>query len=90
MRFKHAYTSRENYYALGVEEESGTKYISIPLSLPRVDYEEYYTLTDSQYADFMANPADAVNFADECRDGLHFQALFYTPAEKRGTPWSRT
>ena len=41
MKFKENYFSKEKYFSVGVEEESGKYYVSIPVSNSKADYEEY-------------------------------------------------
>ena len=45
MRFIDTKVSKEGRYSLGIEQESGEHYISIPVANPYVDYEEYYRLS---------------------------------------------
>jgi hypothetical protein len=80
------YSSRENRYSLGVDELSGRRYASVPVTIGVVDYEEYYELTDEQYARFLADPVAALAFIDECRRHEHDELLLQKPGWNRGTP----
>jgi hypothetical protein len=80
------FTSRENLYSLGVDELSGRHYASLPVTIGVVDYEEYYELTDDEYARFMADPASAAAFIEECREHQHDELLMQKPGWNRGTP----
>ncbi|WP_197675161.1 hypothetical protein [Microterricola viridarii] len=51
-----------------------------------VDYEEYFELTASQYAQMLADPATAVTFIEECRRREHDDLLMQQPGWNRGTP----
>ena len=85
MEFIDAFFSREDRYALGTEEESGSRYLSIPVSTGPVDYEEYYELTDEQYERFLADSVAAVEFAVSCRLRLRDELLLVQPGWNRGT-----
>lgn len=86
MRFVDSLLDREHRYSLGVEEESATPYLSIPVSSSLADYEEYYALSDAEYATFGAEPARARAFADGCRRREHDDRLILKPGWNRGTP----
>lgn len=86
MKTVHAYVSREHYFALGQEQDSGKLYLSIPVTTGVVDYEEYYEIDQARYDAFMADPDSAVPFADECRARLHDDLLIQKPGWNRGTP----
>lgn len=86
MKFRDEFFSREDRYSLGVEEESGKYYASLPVSNGVVDYEEYYELSAEEYARFLADPAAAVAFITECRERQHDDRLLQKPGWNRGTP----
>lgn len=83
---KDVFFSRENRYSIGVEEESGRGYLSIPVSNGVVDYEEFYALDPAQYDAFLADEAAAVAFADRCRAHEHDDLLLQQPGWNRGIP----
>jgi hypothetical protein len=80
------YFSRENLYSLGIDELSGRHYASLPVTIGVVDYEEYYELTDDEYARFMADPVSATTFIEECRHHEHDELLLQKPGSNRGKP----
>jgi hypothetical protein len=80
------YTSTENLYSLGIDELSGLHYASLPVTIGVVDYEEYYELSDDEYARFMADPVSAAAFIEECREHKHDELLMQKPGWNRGTP----
>ena len=80
------FTSREHLYSLGVDELSGRHYASLPVTIGVADYEEYYQLTDEEYAHFMADPASAAAFIEECREHQHDELLMQKPGWNRGKP----
>lgn len=80
------YFSRENHYSLGIDRDSGKRYASFPVSIGVADYEEYYELTSAQYASWLADPALALAFVEECRRHEHDDLLMQRPGRNRGTP----
>ena len=67
MRHHDTYFSKEHRYALGQDLDSGSFYASFPVAAQVIDYEEYYKLTDEQYAEFLADPVAALTFVTRCR-----------------------
>ena len=86
MKFKDTFFSREDRYSLGVEQDSGRNYVSIPVSNGLVDYEEYYTITPEQYETFLADKLAAVDFVESCRRREQDALLMQKPGTNRGTP----
>lgn len=87
MRFVDAFFDRVHRYSLGVEEESATGYLSIPVASDLADYEEYYALSDEEYAALRADPGAARVFAEQCRRREHDDRLILKPGWNRGHPW---
>ncbi|MUN08670.1 hypothetical protein [Agromyces luteolus] len=85
MRFVDSFVDRAERYSLGVEQDSGTAYLSIPVSSSLTDYEEYYALSDEEYASFGADPNAARAFAEECRRRAHDDRLVLKPGSNRGS-----
>jgi hypothetical protein len=86
MKPRDEYFSREHRYSLGTDEESATHFASLPVSNGIVDYEEYYKLSDAEYARFLEHPAEAIAFIEQCRLRLHDDLLMQKPGWNRGTP----
>lgn len=86
VKFEKAFVSRENRYSLGIETESGTPYLAIPVSNQLVDYMEYYRLSDDEYNRFQNDQALALEFANSCRDRQQDHRLFMQPGTDRGVP----
>jgi len=86
MKPRDEYFSREQRYSLGIDDDSGRRYVSIPVSNGVVDYEEYYELTDDQYSSLLADPAAAMEVADACRRHERDELLIQKPGTNRGTP----
>ncbi len=86
MKPRDEYFSRELKYSLGVETESGSHYVSFPVTNGIADYEEYYTLTAEQYALFLADADIAHAFVEEARRREHDDMLLQKPGWNRGIP----
>ncbi len=86
MKPRDEFFSREDRYSLGIDEDSGRHFASLPVSTGAVDYEEYYELSDTDYARLLADPAQAVAFIEECRRHEHDDLLMQKPGWNRGTP----
>ncbi|WP_344737295.1 hypothetical protein [Microbacterium awajiense] len=87
MRFVSSFVDREAGYALGVEQESATAYLSIPVSNTLTDYEEYYALTEAEYDALLADAGLARAFAESCRRREQDERLILKPGTDRGEPW---
>ncbi|MFD1811770.1 hypothetical protein [Rhodococcus gannanensis] len=85
MKFADTYVSREHRFSIGVEEDSGRKFVSIPVSSRAVDY-EYYEIGEVEYGRFVRNPLDALDFVTECRRRINDDRLIIKPGWNRGTP----
>jgi hypothetical protein len=85
-RFRDTFTDRTARYSLGIDDRTGNPYLSIPVTIRVVDYEEYYTLSVAEYEHFLGVPADAASFADACRRHERDDRLVLQPGWNRGTP----
>jgi hypothetical protein len=86
MKFSDEFWSRDDGYSLGIEEESGRRYVSFPVSNGVVDYEEYYELSAERYEQFRADPTGASAFVEESRRREHDELLLLKPGWNRGSP----
>jgi hypothetical protein len=86
MRFTDVWFGRTLRFAIGVEEESGRYYLSIPVANRMVDYQEYYEIDRATYQHFRTDPDAASVFADRCRNREVDDLLFHDPGRDRGTP----
>jgi hypothetical protein len=68
MAYRDTFFSRADRYSIGVEDETGKHYVSIPVSNGVFDYEEYYELTVEEYVSFVENAGLAIAFAQSCRN----------------------
>lgn len=69
MRFNDTFISRTERFSLGVEQDSGRHYVSIPVSLGQVDYEAFYTLSAQEYQLFLSNAEACARFLARCQAG---------------------
>jgi hypothetical protein len=86
MRFVDSFFDKAARYSLGIDQESATSYLSIPVASSLTDYEEYYALSDAEAAQFGLDPEAARAFAESCRRRDHDDRLILTPGWNRGTP----
>ena len=63
MKFKDVVVNREEKSSVGVEEDSGKHYVSIPVSNGMVDYEEYYEIDQPTFERYRTDPTSALEFA---------------------------
>jgi hypothetical protein len=80
------YISEENRYGLGVDTDSGKHFLAIPVTIGVADYNEYYEVTNGEFARYLADPAAALTFAEECRLREHDELLIVKPGWNRGIP----
>jgi len=86
VRFNDVLVSREDRYSIGTELDSGSHYVSIPVSNGVVDYEEYYAISPEQSEAFLADRTAAIEFVEACRRHQHDDRLILKPGTNRGTP----
>ena len=86
MAYVDTFFSRADRYSIGIEDESGKRYLSIPVSNGVFDYEEYYELTAEQYETFLTDSQSANDFAASCRSHERDELLIEKPGWNRGTP----
>lgn len=86
MKFKDEFVSREMRFSLGVEEESGRFYLSIPVANRLVDYEEYYEIDRTAFERYRTDPRSAEGFLERCRNREADELLILKPGSDRGVP----
>ena len=86
MKFKDIRFSQKNQFSIGIEENSGKYFLSIPVSNSYVDYEEYYELTEEQFTDFNKNMELALPFVKMCRNRQNDSLIMQKPGKNRGFP----
>jgi hypothetical protein len=85
MKFKDVAFSREKRFSLGIEEESGKYYVSIPVSNSLVDYEEYYEIDKEAFERYQADLLSALPFVERARRRELDDLLIVKPGKNRGT-----
>jgi hypothetical protein len=84
MKFTDIKTSREGRFSIGIEEQTGKFYVSIPVSNPYVDYEEYYEISQDAFKEFDSDMTKALRFAQECKERKNDHLLIQPPGKFRG------
>ncbi|BBH46030.1 DUF6966 domain-containing protein [Pseudomonas sp. KU43P] len=85
LKFNDTFTSREYRFSLGYEASSNRRYLSIPVSNGRVDYEEYYAIEDDRFEAWLREPSAAVPMVVRCRRREMDPALMMQPGADRGS-----
>lgn len=71
-------------FSIGIDQNSGQYYFSIPVSNRLVDYEEYYEVTELEYQNLVSDSALAIRFATDCRAHRLDARLMIQPGADRG------
>jgi hypothetical protein len=86
VKFKDLFFSKEKYFSVGIEEESGCYYLSIPVSNNFVDYEEYFRISAEEFNRYKDDLSQLDFIAEEARNRLRDNDLLIKPGTDRGTP----
>lgn len=84
MQFTDVAVYPRQRFSVGVEADSGRFYLSIPVSNPLVDYEEYYEIDRAQFDAYRSDPASAAGFLARCRNRDADDLLMIQPGRMRG------
>lgn len=84
-RFRDELFTRTGRFALGRDAETGQPYLSFPVSNRLVDYDEYYALTEAEYAAFRRDIRAADTFVRQARAHREDDRLIIQPGSDRGT-----
>ena len=84
MTFKDVAVSREERFSVGVDEDSGKHYVSIPVANGLVDYEEYYEIDQATFERYCADPGSGREFVARCRRREMDDRLIVKPGKDRG------
>jgi hypothetical protein len=84
MKFTDILVHKEERFSIGIEEQTGKYYISIPVANSLVDYEEYYAINKSEFDEFSASIAAAAEFVRQCRSRELDDRLIMKPGKDRG------
>jgi ketosteroid isomerase-like protein len=84
--FKAVHVDREDRWALLLDEPSGRTFVSIAVSNPYTDYEEYYEIDRATFDHFAAVPTEAREFVDRAKRRELDHLLLLPPGRLRGEP----
>lgn len=86
MNFTDVYINRPDRFSVGVEQETGKYYVSIPVRNDFVEYEEYYEISQERFEAFRRDAAAALAFVIACRNREQDACLMIKPGRLRGWP----
>ncbi|WP_062120473.1 hypothetical protein [Collimonas pratensis] len=84
MKFKDILVRKEERFSIGIEEQTGKYYLSIPVANNFVDYEEYYEINKDEFDAFSASVLTATEFVQQCRSREQDDRLIMKPGKDRG------
>ena len=84
MKFNDVIVYKDRRFSVGIEEESGKYYLSVPVSNSLVDYEEYYEITKDEFDQYKENVDAATEFAEQCRNRECDDRIMMKPGKDRG------
>lgn len=85
MKFIDLLVNREEMFSMGIEALSGQYYVSFPVSLGVVDYEEFYAIDRATFERFEQDLPAALEFVTRARKRELDQLLIMKPGKNRGT-----
>jgi len=69
---------------MGMEEQTGKHYLSIPVTNRLVDYEEYYEIDNAEFDKYKDDPDAAAEFVQQCRNRERDDRIMIKPGKDRG------
>lgn len=84
MRFRAILVNREHRYALEREARTDLPAFSIPVRNAVAEYDEYYRLSEPEFAELMSDPRAALTFATRCGRREMDDRLIVPPGTDRG------
>ena len=84
MRYRAVHVSHNPRYALERDVVTGEPVFSIPVSNGRVDYEEWYSIAEQEFEQFLADQELAKDFAFRCGRRELDERLILEPGSDRG------
>lgn len=84
--FTTVHVDRDSRWALELDEPTGRTFVSIPVSNPYADYEEYYEVDRPTFDRFAAEPAQAREFVEKAKSRELDHLLLLPPGRLRGEP----
>jgi hypothetical protein len=84
LKFNDVCVYKEKRFSIGIEEQSGKYYLSIPVSNSFVDYEEYYEINKDEFDLYKDNVDAAAEFVRQCRNRECDDQMMMKPGKDRG------
>lgn len=84
MTWKTVFADPVRRFALEIEEESGRRFVSIPVSNRMAEYTEWYEVDAPTFERFVADPASAHAFVGCCERRELDLLLLLPPGSDRG------
>ena len=84
MKFTDLKVNKVDRFSVGIEEDSGDYYVSIPVANSYVDYEEHYGISSDAFHEFCLDMAKALPFVQKCREQKNDHLLIQSPGKSRG------
>lgn len=75
---------KEERFSIGIEEQTGKYYLSIPVSNSTVDYEEYYEINKDEFNLYRSDIDAAMKFVKQCRNHESDDRIIIKPGKDRG------
>ena len=85
-RFNDTQVFREQRFSIGVDNQTNSHFLAIPVANQMVDYEEYYCLSVDQFALFSKDVVAGAAFAERCRVRANDTLIILPPGTDRGEP----
>ncbi|EKY4114222.1 TPA: hypothetical protein ACGW3M_001112 [Pseudomonas aeruginosa] len=85
MQFHDIRVSREYFFSIGQELDSGKYYVSFPVCNGLIDYEEYYEIDREAFDRYEQDMSVAQLFVERCRRHEMDHLLLVPPQANRGT-----
>jgi hypothetical protein len=84
--FQTVHVDREQRWALELDEQSGRTFVSIAVSNPYTDYEEFYEIDRATFDRFASEPSQASEFVEKAKSRELDHLLLLPPGRLRGEP----
>ena len=84
LKFNDVLVDKARRFSIGIEEQTGKYYLSIPVSNNLVDYEEYYEINKDEFDQYRRNADAATGFLEQCRNRQRDDRLIMKPGSDRG------
>ncbi|RXF67092.1 hypothetical protein [Hansschlegelia zhihuaiae] len=79
LQFDELMISQEERYSLGIERTTGKHYLSVEMTQDYVEFEEFYEISEEEFASMLDDPEAGQAFARRCRAGGEDSRLFRRP-----------